>query len=177
MVWAVLKGILYHFQGSLDLCSKSDIAVELTKAAMMMMDLGDIKSAQRFLSVVQRQNRKKHACFCNIILRQYVEDVREMRGKSLKKLSDLSVFQPTKASIAAQNPPRQNHVTRLPGLLPSFQTVIATQNLYRLNILTDVLPSFPTVRFISFADASPTHAMKFLAALSPTVKAMSARSH
>ena len=150
MVWAVLRGILYHSRGSLDLCSKSNIVEELTNAAMMMMDLGDIKSAQRFLRVVQQHNPKKYACFCNIILLQYVEDFREMRGKSLKKLSDLLVFQPTQAVIAAGNFLSQNDVKGLPDV-----------------------PIFPTVRFISMADALPTHAMKFLATLPPNVKVVS----
>lgn len=152
MLWAVLKGILNHF--GRDLCSIVGIGKEITNAAMMMMDLGDINSAQRFLRLVLRRSRDRHPCFCNNVLLQYVEEgAREMRGKSLRKLSARSVFQPTQALIAH---------------------AVSNDAMERL---TNVLPSLPMVRFISMADAFPTQAMKFLAAFPPTVQVVSARSH
>lgn len=149
MLGAILRGILSHF--GQDLCSQVGAGEHLKNAAMMMMNLGDIKLAARFLRLVQQHNQKYYLCFCNNIWSQYiVEGDRGMCGKSLVSLSRLSVFQPTHARIAAHT-------------------------LWRR--LINVLPSFPTVRFIEMVDASPIRALTFLAGLPPTVKVVSARSH
>lgn len=145
MLGAILRGILSHF--GQDLCSQVGAGEHLKNAAMMMMNLGDIKLAARFLRLVQQHNQKYYLCFCNNIWSQYiVEGDRGMCGKSLVSLSRLSVFQPTHARIAAHT-------------------------LWRR--LINVLPSFPTVRFIEMVDASPIRALTFLAGLPPTVKVVS----
>ena len=155
MLWAVLKGVSNHF--GIDLCSEVSIGVDLTKAAIMMMDLGEIKSAERFLRLVQRHKQQEHPCFCNNILRQYVDEgARDMCGKSLRKLSALSVFQPTRLRIAAHSLLRGE---------PS------------MGRLKDVLRSLPMVRSIEMGDAPPIYMMMFLAGLPPTVKVVSAPSH
>lgn len=155
MLWAVLKGVSNHF--GMDLCSEVGIGVDLTKAAIMMMDLGEIKSAERFLRLVQRHKQQEHPCFCNNILRQYVDEgARDMCGKSLRKLSALSVFQPTRLRIAAHS------------LLRGEQS---------MGRLKDVLRSLPMVRSIEMGDAPPIYMMMFLAGLPPTVKVVSAPSH
>ena len=154
MLWALLKGISNHF--AMDLCSEVGIGVHLTKAAIMMMDLGDIKSAERLLRLVQRRHQDKHLCFCNSILGQYVEEgARDLCGKSLRKLSALSVFQPARARIAAHS-------------------LLCLSCMERL---MDVLRNLQMVRFIEIVDASPICAMNSLAGLPKSVKVVSARSH
>jgi len=156
MLSAVLEGISKHF--GMDLCSEVGIGVDLRKAAIMMMDLGEIKSAERLLRLVQRHNQEQHPCFCDNILHQYVEQgALDMCGKSLQKLSTLSVFQPTHARIAAHTLFNDKSLERLAG----------------------VLPSLPRVRFVEMVDAvdfSFIHAMIFLGrGLPPTVKVVSLR--
>ena len=117
------------------------------------MDLGNIKSALRFLRLVQLKKQKSHQCFCNNILDQYAKDgARDMCGKSLKKLSEQSAFLPTRMLIPAQNMSSEHFLTRL----------------------TDVMPSLLTLRFIEMADAFPIHALKFLVGLPQTIKVVSA---
>lgn len=151
---ALLKGILEHFGG--DLCSGA-IGKHLGKAALMMMELGDIYSSERFFKLVLRENQGKLPCFCNTILRVYIKDgAREICGKTLRKLAARSLFQPTDALITRN----------------------ALMNQYsRERLMTDVLPSLPMVRFIETTEPFPNDAMEFLAGLPPNVKVVSARSH
>jgi len=144
MLWAVLTGILRLNDG---------VVGNFTNTAIMMMDLGDIKSARRLLSVVQQRDLPFHTRLCNDILDQYIEQgARDMCSKSLKKLSD-SVFQPTHTLIAAH-------------------TLLSLRKDSTKRLL-DLLPSFPTMRFIEMFDASPIHAMRLLQSLPPTVKVVS----
>ena len=153
MLWAVVKGVSNYFGG--DLCSEVDTHEDLKTAAMTLLDLGDIKLAERFFRLVQSNSKENHPCFCNEILRQYIEDgARDMCGRSLGKLAALSVFQPNHLLVAKLFRLNQNSRERV----------------------MDVLPSLP-VSFIEMVDVFPIPAMKFLAGLPPSVQVVSAQSH